>query len=65
MALCAVVSQCRMGCVLDEGFSLSALAVALQELPKAWAGQANNAPKPMPLQVGSRQSGVFKAVWDI
>jgi hypothetical protein len=39
------------GAALDESYSLAALALALHEVPRAWAQQARKGPRVMPLQV--------------
>lgn len=46
--LCSVVHQ---GAALDDCYSLAALALALHEIPRAWAQQARRGPRTMPMQV--------------
>ena len=53
------------GMSLDPGYSLSALAVALQELPKVWAEQAKRSPKQLTLQVGLLGKGCWKSAWTL
>lgn len=43
--------------LLDPEYGLSALAVALQEVPKAWAEQAKRSPRQLTLQVSVRGGG--------
>lgn len=43
------------GVQLDEAYSLSALQLALEELPRAWAEQARRDPKGMLMKVRSDQ----------
>lgn len=43
---------------LDEAYSLSALQLALDELPQAWAEQARRDPKGMFMKVGHMQPTV-------
>lgn len=45
------------GAALDECYSLAALALALHEVPRAWAQQARRSPRAMPLQVGGSGAG--------
>uniref|UniRef100_A0A383VUE4 Uncharacterized protein n=1 Tax=Tetradesmus obliquus TaxID=3088 RepID=A0A383VUE4_TETOB len=49
---CAVVLSlaAEKGAALDECYSLAALALALHEVPRAWAQQARRSPRAMPLQ---------------
>lgn len=47
MWLCHIVQ----GVQLDEAYSLSALHLALEELPRAWAQQAGRDPKGMLMKV--------------
>jgi chaperonin GroEL (HSP60 family) len=39
------------GVQLDEAYSLSALQLALEEMPRAWAEQARQDPKTMLMKV--------------
>jgi chaperonin GroEL (HSP60 family) len=49
------------GVQLDEAYSLSALHLALEELPRAWAQQAGRDPKGMLMKV--RHNTLAPAVW--
>jgi hypothetical protein len=40
------------GCKLSDCYSLAALSAALQLIPRAWAEQARQCPRIMPMQVG-------------
>jgi hypothetical protein len=56
------------GAALDESYSLAALALALHEVPRAWAQQARKGPRAMALQVkhawqaAAASSAAFQAV---
>jgi hypothetical protein len=51
-----VLSWHAQGVQLDEAYSLSALQLALEELPVAWAEQARRDPKGMFMKVSSHHS---------
>lgn len=60
---CAVVVNlaAELGRELDHGYSLAALAVALQELPHAWAEQVKKAPGRFNMQV----TAIASWHWDL
>lgn len=45
------------GVQLDEAYSLSALQLALEEMPRAWAEQARRDPRTMLMKVSGKMPG--------
>lgn len=57
--LCRVSLLCPwlQGVQLDEAYSLSALQLALEEMPRAWAEQARRDPRTMLMKVSGKMPG--------